>query len=497
MALSEADARDVARGLLDVRAKECRRLDEIRRYVRGEVIRVFRPRRHTRDYTELVDMARTNIIPLVVSTFAENLAVTGFKPAKAPQMSPAWDRDWQANRMDARQSALWRTAIEYGLSYASVLPGRMDGKKLGLISLWSPRQCTAVYDDPIGDEWPVYFITVRKGWDARRRKYVQRVTLTDDELLYHFIRSGDSEGTLVLDEEREGGPVQAHGLEIGPGMAPLVRFAAAGGDLDDQARGEVEPLMPYQDALNQTTFTLRTVERAQGWRQRWAAGIEIQEDEHGNPVEPFAGGADKVWISNSANTKFGEFSEADPSGLLESRQSTMRIITAVAQMAPHSLLVTDGIANLSSDALAALEAAQQRKINEYKTSFGESVEQLLRLTSLAADDMDGWRDRSSQVIWRDTESRSLGQVADALGKLAQMLGIPRRAMWRMAIELLPWLSQQDLEAWEREADREDGVLEQQMERELERMTQQTQLEPEGGAQDGNARRRPARAGAPA
>jgi len=200
MALSEADARDVARGLLDVRAKECRRLDEIRRYVRGEVIRVFRPRRHTRDYAELVDMARTNVIPLVVSTFAENLAVTGFKPAKAPEMSPAWDRDWQTNRMDARQSALWRTAIEYGLSYASVLPGRIDDQRLGLISLWSPRQCTAVYDDPIGDEWPVYFITVRKGWDAGKRRYVQRVTLTDDELLYHFIRSGDSEDTLVLDE---------------------------------------------------------------------------------------------------------------------------------------------------------------------------------------------------------------------------------------------------------------------------------------------------------
>lgn len=487
MALSEADARQVTKDLLAVRRDECARLDEIRRYTRGEVCKVFRPRRHTRDYRELVEMSRTNIMPLVISTFAENLCITGFRPAKAAQNAKAWDRDWQSNRMDARQSGLWRTAIEYGLAYASVLPGKLTGEKVGLISLWSPRQLTAVYDDPIGDEWPVYAIIVRQGWDAVKRRKVQQVHLVDDEMVYRFVRDGQSDDTLLFVR------AERHGLQIGKDMAPVVRFAAAGGDLDDQARGEVEPLMPLQDSLNQTTFTLRTVERAQGWRQRWAAGLVTQTDENGNEIEPFSGGADMLWTSTSADTRFGDFAEANPSGLLDSRQSTMRIITALAQMAPHALLVSDGIANLSADALAALEAAQQRKIQEYKTSFGESAEQLLRLTSLAAGDDAGWRDRSAQVVWRDTESRSLGQVADALGKLAQMLSIPPRAMWEMVIDLLPWLSQQDLERWIREAEREDGLRD-EIEREAAEQAAD-RMPPE--AMNGNGRRRPARAAAPA
>jgi hypothetical protein len=88
-----------------------------------------------------------------------------------------------------------------------------------------------------------------------------------------------------------------------------------------------------------------------------------------------------------------------------------------------------------------------------KTSFGESVEQLMRLASRAAGDMDGWEDTSAQVMWRDTESRSLAQVADALGKMAQMLSIPPRALW----ERIPGVTEQDLERWEAMADKEDGM----------------------------------------
>lgn len=452
MALTEADARDVARDLLDVRRRECVRLDEIRRYVRGEVCRVFRPRRHSRDYRELVEMSKTNIMPLVVSTFAENLFIEGFRPAKTAKNSAAWDRDWQANRMDARQSGLWRSALEYGLAYATVIPSAIDDKPLGIITPYSPRSLTAVYADPINDEWPVYFITTSHGYDAGRRKRVQRVDLVDDSLIYHFIRDGQSEGTLLLDRSEDyPDGVQEHGLDIGSEMAPCVRFCSVGGDLDDQSRGEVEPLMPQQDALNQTTFTLRTVERAQGWRQRYASGIVPQVDKAGNEIEPFSGGADMVWTSTSADTKFGDFAEGDPTGLLNSRQSTLRITTATAQMAPHTLLVSDGISNLSAEALAALEAAQQRKIGELKTLFGEAAEQLLRLTSLAAGDQDGWRDRSAQVVWRDTESRSLAQVADALGKMAQMLAVPPEALW----EKIPGVTEQDLKRWKKLADEED------------------------------------------
>jgi hypothetical protein len=56
-------------------------------------------------------------------------------------------------------------------------------------------------------------------------------------------------------------------------------------------------------------------------------------------------------------------------------------------------------------------------------------------------------DTSAQVIWRDTEARSLASTVDALGKLVTMLGVPPQALW----ERIPGVTQQDVERWKGEA----------------------------------------------
>lgn len=50
-------------------------------------------------------------------------------------------------------------------------------------------------------------------------------------------------------------------------------------------------------------------------------------------------------------------------------------------------------------------------------------------------------DFESQMLWKDTESRSLAQSADALGKLAQMLGVPFEMLW----ERIPGWTSKDTE----------------------------------------------------
>jgi hypothetical protein len=151
--LSEDDAREVLDGLTKVRDREMRRLDRIRGYMLGETCRVYSPRKTTREYRQLVDMSKVNIMPLVVSTFAENLFVEGYRPARSAKNTKAWDL-WQDNRMDMRQSLIYRAALTYGLSYATVLKksGESDA---ALIEPYSPRHLTAVYEDPTSDEWPV------------------------------------------------------------------------------------------------------------------------------------------------------------------------------------------------------------------------------------------------------------------------------------------------------------------------------------------------------
>lgn len=437
MALSADDATDVVKHLLKVREGEKARLDLIHDYMRGKVCGIYVPRSATQEYRRLVDQSKLNIMPLVVTAVAQNLFADGYRPEKESKNAPAWEI-WQANRMDARQAGLYRAALAYGVSYATVLPG----KPVPVITPYSPRQLTAVYEDVINDEWPVYAVVERTVYE--NRKPVKRLRMLDEEMVYEFTGTVDG-GSPTLTKS------SAHGL----GVCPVPRWLNEYGDIDDGSQGEVEPLMSQQDSLQQTTFGLRMAEHYAAFRQRWVTGMKIQEDENGVPIEPFNLAVNRMLQAEEPTTKFGDFAQTELAGYLNSRKATLSIISALAQVPPHALLVSDGLINLSADALAAIESGLQRKVGERKTSFGESNEQMLRLASLAHGDPAGWEDTNAQIQWRDTESRSLAQVADALGKMAQMLNVPPRALW----ERIPGVTTQDLERWERIADEDGGVAE--------------------------------------
>ncbi|TDD97634.1 phage portal protein [Actinomadura rubrisoli] len=121
----------------------------------------------------------------------------------------------------------------------------------------------------------------------------------------------------------------------------------------------------------------------------------------------------------------------------------------------HQFCVTDSFVPTcnSAEALNAARDGLNSKVAERKSTTGESHEQTLRLASLAAGDQAGWRDTAAQVVWRDTESRSLAQTVDALGKLVQMLGVPPEVLW----ERIPNVTQQDVERWKAAAEKGDAI----------------------------------------
>jgi hypothetical protein len=71
------------------------------------------------------------------------------------------------------------------------------------------------------------------------------------------------------------------------------------------------------------------------------------------------------------------------------------------------------------------------KSAERKEGFGESHEQLFRLTAKQTGNMDEARAWDLESRWRDTEVRPLSQAADALGKLAAQVGVPLEMLWSM------------------------------------------------------------------
>lgn len=464
MATKKLDAKalaNVTKYLLRARREESARLSEIHERVKNRIIDIYVPDKATNEYRQIVDQSRFNVLPLLISALANNLFIDGYRPAKQADNAPIWDKVWQPNRMDARQAGLWRSALEYGVSYATVLPGKLNGENSAVITPWSPRRLTALYADPTNDEWPMYFMTVgtsRPVFDGDKVTHVTPVAVYDDTWRYEMNVSSaavevpvylgrDNYSRVPLTTEAQFDATKAVTFEHAMGFAPVVRFLESFGDLDEGPEGVVWPMLPAQRRLNQTTYSLGMAELYAAFKQRWVTGMVIQEDENGVPIEPFNAAVDRIFQAEDADTRFGEFGQTELDGYLNSRDKTLLYVSSVRQLLPHTLVVGDAVSNISAEALAELAAGHGQDVSEHQTAFGEGGEQLMRGAGKAVGDTEAWADTSAQVRWRDTTPRSLAQVADALGKLAQMLEIPAQELW----ERIPGVTDQDLARWKEAA----------------------------------------------
>lgn len=445
--MGEDAAVSMARRLLKLRDSEQERLNKIQRYMCGKHDSVYVPRGARAEYRWLIERARVNILPLVVTVVAQNMYVDGYRPAGGDENAAPWTV-WQANRMDARQHGIHRSVLTYGAAYAVVMPG----KPVPVITPFSPRRMTALYADPVNDEWPIFAVEDRLENTAKGQRRVVRVY--DDRARYTLVGAADG-SQLAPDGDRW---VMSHNL----GVCPVVRYVNTA-DLDgDGVVGEVEPLIDTQDQLNMTTFNLLMAQQYAAFRQRWVTGMAPPLDEQGNAMEPFRSRVDGLFVAEDVDTKFGEFGATDLKGYLDSRESTIRHVATLSQVPPYHLL--GQMVNLSAEALAAARDGLDRKTDERESLCGEGHEQMLRLVGLASGDTVAWEDTAAQVVWRDTSARSLAQTVDALGKLVTMLGVPPQELW----EKIPGVTQTDVERWKTAASEGDamnrlnGIIEKQM-----------------------------------
>jgi len=416
--LSQRDATDVAARVIAMWPDQDRN-EHVHRYVKGEHDLPYAPKTSKAHYLWLLRKSRTNWCRLLLDLMAQNLFVDGYRTTSTPDSAEgaAWSY-WTANRLARRQTGVHRAALEYGYSFAAVTPG----DTAPLVRGASPRTMTAVYADESTDEWPVYAVARGTSWGPSGPAQVYR--LYDDTAVY-FLAGDQRTGELSYVETRE------HGL----GVCPVVRFTDSE-DLDGERPGIVAPVIDIQDRYNLSVFHLLMSQEHGAHRQRWAAGLEL-DDGTEPPIGP-----DRLLHSDSPETRFGTFDATDLAGYVAALEQVLRHLAAITQTPPHALI--GSLTNLSADALDEAEQGLQRRVGERRTSYGESWGQVLRLCSLAAGDTAGWSDLAAEVRWRDTGSRSLAAVVDAWGKAVTMLGVPQRATW----ERLPGVTDNDVKRWE-------------------------------------------------
>ena len=422
---------------------------EVYDYLHGNQLAPYAPHDASEQIRDMQRRAITNLMPLIVNLPSQVSFVDGYRRgsmedgpeesgpetvamAAANRFSPEY-KQWQKCRMDGRQSIIYRAALTYGHSFVAV--EQLDGVK---VSVLPTRQTIAYFDDPVNDLRPSVVVTVKR---YQTDKTPGLILAWDDKHRYEI--------QIGVDGKRKIKSSVPHGFESG---CPVIRYTCY---VDDEGRtsGVIAPSVQSQDRVNQSAFSTDVTSNFGAFKVRTAAGLqpnfktdadgEVLLDGGGNPIpEPIAVSQARMLISDDPNTRFDQLDETPLEGFLRAEEQSIRNFAALNQFPPHILL--GNISNLSAEALAAAEAQLTRFISFLHVSWGESHEELFRLLAEALKDAAGAASYGGEVRWRKITQDSFPAVVDGLGKLVQMVGLPRRAAWA----LVPGATSGQLEDWE-------------------------------------------------
>ncbi|HLU28508.1 MAG TPA: phage portal protein, partial [Glycomyces sp.] len=328
--------------------------------------------------------------------------------------------------------------LAHNLAYASTLPGERPhtNAPMPIVRGVSATKMAAFYDDEAADDFARFAM-----WgELQRPKDADpfiAVRIYDEDWTYFLSCKTDGSAMTYLDRRR-------HGV----GVTPIHRFSPRL-DLEGRATGEIEPFLPLLHRLDQDVFDRLIVQRFNSWKVRYVAGMTQPRTDAEKRAASLALRVEDLLVSESKDTKFGTLDSTDIKQYIEAHDADVRDLAATSQTPPHHLL--GQMANLSAEALESAEKSLMRKVQEYRDSFAQTWDSVLRSCAFIMAEHASPAERAAfeqeaidyemAIKWKESDDRALAPVADSLSKLADSLGIPYEMLW----EQLPFWKKGDTE----------------------------------------------------
>ncbi|MEW1551353.1 phage portal protein [Streptomyces tsukubensis] len=404
-------------------------LDTLQRCVEGKPPLPTVPGLDPKEVSGWMKDARTNWTRLVVDSPAERLRVTGFRSGGDDDKQSVADKEanriWRENAMTADSRLVHYGAITQRRAFVLV---ERNSAGRPVMTHETPRQMAVEMRQGSRRELAAALKLWRDDWTGQTR-----ATLWTPETIHEFItkrasiefppsvavlRSWDAH---VLPGEQEGSRRNALGV------VPVVPFVNRR-QVSPEGFAEHEDVLSVQNRINLKLIMLVAAAKYGAFRQRWAAGLEVDEDPlTGKAIEPFKLDIQKLWTTADPEVKFGEFSSTDLAPYVRAVEAAVQDLAAISKTPPHYII--GAVVNVSGDALKAAETGLVAKVLDQQDDFGESWQRSMRLAFLAAGDEARAQDYSLETVWRDPESRTVSELADAAVK-KQAAGVP----WRQRME---------------------------------------------------------------
>lgn len=440
--LSQSDVIELVRDrLYPMFLRERERLAWLDRWLHWEAEPLHLPAGANAEQRNLRDLARTPWLQLVVASTSQAQIVDGFRSPDQRENSTAWEI-WERNRFGAKQHAIHFAANGYGYCYGKALPGMLGDDRRARLTAVDPSRMIAVYGDELEDEWPMYALQ----GEPTSSEWLMR--LYDDEA-EHIVSVGASGADVEYVEHR------IHAV----GVCPVVRYAPFL-DLRGRAIGEVEPFVNLAKRLNKNVHDRLLAQHYNSWKIRTASGIDLgkglkEPTSESSPEEWSAYfaeiekrrirlGQSDVLVAKDHDTKFGTLDETPLDGFVRVDESDQQTLAATSQT---PITAFAELSNVSADTIAEIRNGWAQKVAVRRDGLADAHAQLLRLGAHIEGDEAAANDFRSRITWQDMQVRSLSQAADALGKIAQMLGVPVQALW----PLIPGVEKADVDEWKQMA----------------------------------------------
>lgn len=397
-----------------------RRLDEWWAYYIGDQPLPQGPKGSSRAYEDFQRKARTNFCGPIVDASVNRMVVIGVTDKDGNADADAWD--WlQANKFDSRQKMVFRTALALSESYMMVgpHPSKKDaqGRTLPLITTEHPSQVITEEEPETGE-----IAAAIKSWYDSIDGIARATVFLPDRIVEYSTAKDAGVHNMASRVPWTSATWESIDERANPyGRVPVVPFPCQP-DMAENPEPEFARVQDLQDRINMGVLNRMTAERYSAFRQKYVTGHKFRKQtdpETGLEVvqQPFKPDPGTVWASEYPEAKFSESAQTNLNGYLSVFQNDVQSLFVLS--ATPAYYLPQGLVNVSTDTVMALDQNHVAKVLEHEAVFGEALEELLSLCALVAGasgkDMSGTR-----VNWRDPRQLNPAVIADMGTKLSAM-----------------------------------------------------------------------------
>ncbi|WP_168223492.1 phage portal protein [Pseudarthrobacter sp. NIBRBAC000502772] len=377
-------------------------LDKLDKYFEGEQPLKYMAAAMQAEIGDRVSQLVLNWLRFGAEAYENRLDVEGFRYRGSNSSDDDLWATWQANGLDEQSQQAHLDSLVLGRSY--VIVGSPD----------------AAGDEPIVSvESPFQVFAERNPRTRRVSAAVKRWQEGEgeDAVQWATLYLPDSTETFAFAKEwKSAGSADNHELGVVP-VVPLVNRPRI---LRPDGLSEFQDVIPVADAANKMATDMMVSGEYHAMPRRWASALKADDfvDPNGNPINVWSRDAGRLWATESAETKFGQFQESDLAVFHNSIKLLAQLASQMLALPPHYLsFVGDNPA--SADAIRSSETQLVKRVERKHTYLGGAWEDVQRLVLRFKTGKWDPAAQGLETQWRDPSTPTVAQKADAVVKLVQ------------------------------------------------------------------------------